>query len=36
MAEADLARDIARNALEKAERTLKEANEVLKILKGGW
>ena len=34
MADADLARDIARKAVEKAEKTLEEAHETLKVLKG--
>lgn len=34
LADADAARDIARQALEKAEQTLLDANETLKTLKG--
>ena len=34
MSEADVARDIAREAVSKAEQTLIEANETLKTLKG--
>lgn len=34
LAEADAARDLARNAINKAEQTLKDANETLKTLRG--
>ena len=34
LADADVARHIARDAVAKAERTLREANETLKTLKG--